>query len=98
MNNVNTKNTEFVQGYGQYNRLFSDRFYGGLRLDGQYDGIAGVDYRFKVSPHGGLLPDQERQDDAGGGSRPIVDHGASGRRELRIPTWLLVLAERLITS
>jgi putative salt-induced outer membrane protein YdiY len=53
VNNVNTKNTEFVQGYGQYNRLFSDRFYAGLRLDGQYDGIAGVDYRFKVSPMAG---------------------------------------------
>jgi putative salt-induced outer membrane protein YdiY len=53
VNGVNTKNTEFVQGYGQYNRLFSDRFYGGLRLDGQYDGIAGIDYRFKISPMAG---------------------------------------------
>ena len=53
VNNVNTKNTEFVQGFGQYNRLFTERFYGGLRLDGQYDGIAGIDYRFKVSPMAG---------------------------------------------
>lgn len=44
------KNTEFVKGFGQYNRLFNDRFYGGLRLDGEYDGIAGVDYRARVSP------------------------------------------------
>ena len=50
VNNVNTKNTEFVQGFGQYNHLFSDRFYGGVRLDGQYDGIAGVDYRAKITP------------------------------------------------
>ena len=50
---INSKNTEFVQGYGQYNRLFSERFYGGLRLDGQYDGIAGIEYRFKVSPMAG---------------------------------------------
>jgi putative salt-induced outer membrane protein YdiY len=50
VNDVNTKNTEFVQGYAQYNHLFTDRFYGALRLDGQYDGIAGIDYRFKVSP------------------------------------------------
>jgi putative salt-induced outer membrane protein YdiY len=50
---VDTKNTDFVQGYGQYNRLFSDRFYAGLRLDGQYDGIAGINYRFKVSPMAG---------------------------------------------
>jgi putative salt-induced outer membrane protein YdiY len=50
VNDVNTKNTEFVQGYGQWNHLFNPRFYGGVRLDGQYDGIAGVDYRFKVTP------------------------------------------------
>ena len=52
-NNVYTKNTEFIQGYGQYNHLFSDRFYGALRLDGQYDGIAGIEYRFKLSPIAG---------------------------------------------
>jgi putative salt-induced outer membrane protein YdiY len=33
--------------------LFTDRFYGALRLDGQYDGIAGIEYRFKVSPMAG---------------------------------------------
>lgn len=43
-------NTEFVRGFGQYNRLFTERLYGGLRLDGEYDGIAGVDYRFRISP------------------------------------------------
>ncbi len=53
VNDKYSKNTEFIKGYGQYNRLFSDRFYGGLRLDGEYDGIAGVDYRFKVSPLAG---------------------------------------------
>jgi putative salt-induced outer membrane protein YdiY len=53
VNDVNTKNTEFLQGYGQYNRLFTERFYGGLRLNGEYDGIAGVEYRFVVSPMAG---------------------------------------------
>ena len=53
VNNDYTKNAEFIQGFGQYNRLFSERFYGALRLDGQYDGIAGVEYRFKVSPMAG---------------------------------------------
>ena len=47
-NDVETTTTEFAQGYGQYNHLFSDRFYGGLRLDGQYDGIAGIEYLPKV--------------------------------------------------
>jgi putative salt-induced outer membrane protein len=49
-NDTYTKNTEFIQGYGQWNHLFGPRFYAGLRADGQYDGIAGVDYRFKVTP------------------------------------------------
>ena len=53
VNGVDTKNTEFLQGYGQYNRLFTDRFYGALRLDGKYDEIAGIDYRFTVSPMAG---------------------------------------------
>ena len=48
VNDVNTKNTEFLQGYGQYNR-----FYGAMRLDGKYDEIAGIDYRFTVSPMAG---------------------------------------------
>ncbi len=50
VNNQDTVNTKFLQGYGQYNYLFTKRLYGGLRFDGQYDGIAGVDYRFKVTP------------------------------------------------
>jgi len=53
VNDAYSKNTQFLQGYGQYNHLFTDRFYAGLRLDGQYDGIAGVDYRFKVTPLAG---------------------------------------------
>jgi putative salt-induced outer membrane protein YdiY len=53
VNNQYAKNTEFLQGYGQYNYSLTDRFYVGLRLDGQYDGIAGVDYRFKVTPLAG---------------------------------------------
>jgi putative salt-induced outer membrane protein YdiY len=53
VNNTTTKNTDFLQGYGQFNHLFSDRFYGALRLDAQYDGIADIDYRLKVSPMAG---------------------------------------------
>lgn len=44
------KNTDFGAAFGQYNHLFNERLYGGLRLDAGYDDIAGVDYRFKVSP------------------------------------------------
>ncbi len=49
----NEKNTEYLRGFGQYNRLFTERFYGGLRADGEYDGIAGVDYRARISPLAG---------------------------------------------
>ena len=48
--NSGTKNTKFVNGFGQYNRLFNERLYGGLRLDGSYDGIANLDYRLRLSP------------------------------------------------
>lgn len=50
---VYTKNTQFVRGFGQYNRLFNERFFGGLRTDGEYDAIAGVDYRARISPLAG---------------------------------------------
>src|SRR5262245_7889873 len=42
------KNTteHYLKGYGQYNHLFTERFYGGIRIDGLYDKIAGVNYRF----------------------------------------------------
>jgi len=50
INDVEETTAEFIRVFGQYNRLFADRFYGGLRLDGEYDGVAGVDYRVRVSP------------------------------------------------
>ncbi len=39
-----------ARGYGQWNHLFTPRFYGGLRVDGLYDKVAGIHYRFTVSP------------------------------------------------
>jgi putative salt-induced outer membrane protein YdiY len=46
----NTANTEFIQGFGQYNHLFTDRFYGGLRLDAISDGIQDLAYRATLTP------------------------------------------------
>jgi putative salt-induced outer membrane protein YdiY len=76
VNDAYTKNTEFVQGYGQYNHLFSDRFYGGLRVDGQYDGIAGIEYRFKVSPVAGyyLIKNDKMTLAAEAGPSLIMEH------------------------
>ena len=47
------KNNETLHGVGQYNHLFSERFYGFLNLEGLHDGIADLDYRFTVSPGAG---------------------------------------------
>jgi putative salt-induced outer membrane protein YdiY len=44
------KNNEFVNAYAQYNHLFTQRLYAGLRTDFSYDGIANLDYRITVSP------------------------------------------------
>ena len=45
-----TPNTEFIQGFGQYNHLFTERFYGGLRLDAISDGIQDLAYRATLTP------------------------------------------------
>lgn len=47
------KNTEFVGAYAQYNHLFTEKFYGGVRVDGLYDGLAALSYRFTISPVAG---------------------------------------------
>jgi putative salt-induced outer membrane protein YdiY len=94
INGTNTvKNTEFVQGYGQYNRLFSDRFYGALRLDGQYDGIAGIDYRFKVSPMAGyyLIKNTNMTLAVEGGPSLVVEHLEGERSD---SYWAARAAER----
>lgn len=44
------KTAEYVRGFGQYDRRFHQRGYLGLRNDAEYDAIAGVDYRLRVSP------------------------------------------------
>lgn len=48
--NNGIRNTEFIKGYGQYNHLFTERLYGGVRLDANYDGIANLDYRLTLAP------------------------------------------------
>ncbi len=41
---------KYIKGFGQYNHLFNERLYGGIRVEGLYDKIAAVDYRFTISP------------------------------------------------
>nr|AUN35689.1 hypothetical protein [uncultured bacterium] len=43
------KNNEMAHGFGQYNRLLTDKFYLFGRGDALYDGIADIDYRVTLS-------------------------------------------------
>ena len=47
------KNADFVSAYGQFNHLFTEKFYGGVRVDGNYDGLADLTYRFNITPLAG---------------------------------------------
>jgi putative salt-induced outer membrane protein YdiY len=48
-----SKTTQFAKGYGQWNHLFPERLYAGPRVDALYDDVAGIDYRFTLSPLAG---------------------------------------------
>lgn len=58
--NDGNKNIETYRGYGQWNHLFNERWYGYLRGEGLHDGIADVNYRFTISPGAGyyLIKDE----------------------------------------
>lgn len=47
------KNAESYHAFGQYNRLFTERFFGYARGEGLRDEIAAITYRFLFSPGGG---------------------------------------------
>jgi putative salt-induced outer membrane protein YdiY len=44
------KNTDFVKGFVQYNRLFGERWFAYGRVDAQHDDIAEIMYRVALSP------------------------------------------------
>lgn len=47
------KSADAVHGFGQYNRLFTERTYGYVKLDALHDAIADIEYRFMLSPGAG---------------------------------------------
>jgi len=51
--NNSVENNEMLHGVGQYNHLFSERFYGFINVEGLHDGIADLQYRFTLSPGAG---------------------------------------------
>jgi len=52
-NKTTTKNQDYLKGFSQWNHLFTERLYAGLRLEGLHDDIADINYRFTVSPLAG---------------------------------------------
>ena len=51
--NEDVKSADGAHAFGQYNRLFSERFYGYARFDALHDAIADIEYRFLLSPGAG---------------------------------------------
>jgi hypothetical protein len=50
---VDTTTDSYIRGYGQWNHLFTQRFYAGLRVTGDHDDVASLAYRITVSPMAG---------------------------------------------
>lgn len=48
--NEEIKSTEMIRGYGQYNWMFQERFFGYGRVEAFHDAIADVEYRVTLSP------------------------------------------------
>jgi putative salt-induced outer membrane protein YdiY len=57
VNGVNVTQTdttaESLHGFAQYNRLFTERWYGYGRIEGLHDGVADIHYRLTLSPGAG---------------------------------------------
>ncbi len=51
--NNRSRTTDYAKAYGQYNHLFTDRLYFGLRVDGEHDGVADLAYRVRIAPLAG---------------------------------------------
>ena len=58
-----TRNADSYRAFAQYNRLFTERLYGYGRVEGLYDSIAGVKYRFTISPGAGYYLIKEKGTD-----------------------------------
>jgi putative salt-induced outer membrane protein YdiY len=50
-----SKTQDYLKGYGQFNHLFTERLYAGLRVEGLHDDIADINYRFTISPLAGYF-------------------------------------------
>ena len=50
---VDTTTDSYVRGFAQWNHLFTQKFYAGLRVSGDHDDVADLAYRVTVSPLAG---------------------------------------------
>jgi len=48
-----TVSSEAIHGFIDYKRLFTERFYGSARIDGNHDDVASLQYRLVVGPAAG---------------------------------------------
>jgi putative salt-induced outer membrane protein YdiY len=53
VNNNKTVSANMIHGFGQYNRLFTERFFAYLRAEALHDEVADVKYRVTLSPGAG---------------------------------------------
>jgi putative salt-induced outer membrane protein YdiY len=75
------KNVEGLHGFGQYNRLFTDRAFGYLRLDALHDAIADIEYRFTFSPGAGYYFIKNEQTQLSGEAGPAFIYEKQGGEE-----------------
>lgn len=89
---VTKKNAEALHGFGQYNRLFTERAYGFVRLDALHDAVARVEYRLTLSPGIGYYFIKKEDTRLSGEVGPGLVHEKQGGE---VSTYLtLRLAER----
>lgn len=97
--NQGDRSAEAVHGFAQYNRLFTERFYGYVRLDGLHDEIAGIIYRVSFSPGVGYYFIKDKQTTLSGEVGPGVIHerldGKNGTQDTDDTYMTIRLAERL---
>jgi len=62
-NGVNQTTAGSIHAFGQYNRLFNERLYGFLRLEGLNDAVADINYRITLSPGLGYYFIKEKKTD-----------------------------------
>ena len=63
VNGVTSRNADSVDGFAQYNRLFTERLYGYGRVDALHDEIADIKYRVALSPGAGYYFIKEKKTD-----------------------------------